>query len=137
MQRKISTQINVLACLTGSTWGLPLHEDRQVYQMVVLLSIVYACNAWHNPTISEKPRGLATKMETIQYCCLCLILGGFRATPVHALETLSNVASLDLILTAQVARYRQSLENSNVKSLIEQQSTQIHHDLINMRDWQP
>ena len=46
---KMAIQTNALTRLTGSTWGLPLLQARQVYTMVTRPAMTYAAHAWHQP----------------------------------------------------------------------------------------
>lgn len=111
----MASQINALAHLSGSTWGLPLRECHLVYTTVILPAMAYACHIWHQPTLPQEcPCGPGVKLELIQRQCLCIISGGFRATPIHALETNTNVPPLDLTLTVRTAAYRIATEASDL-----------------------
>lgn len=51
VEGKMITQENALHKLTGSTWGLPLIQARQVYIMVVRPAVTYSAGIWHNPAV--------------------------------------------------------------------------------------
>lgn len=54
---KLKTQTNALTKLTGSTWGIPMIQARQVYTMIIRPAMAYAAHAWHQP-VAERGKGL-------------------------------------------------------------------------------
>lgn len=127
---KMAFQINALARLSGSTWGLPLQECRLIYNTVILPAMAYACHIWHQPTLPQgHPCGPGVKLEPIHRQCLRIISGGFRATPMHALETNTNVPPLDLILTARTVAYRLAAEDSDLDVALQGHCLRAHLSL--------
>jgi hypothetical protein len=67
----------------------------------------------HQPT-SNKPKGLAAKLQKQQNQGLRTVLGAFKATPIRQLETESYVPPLDLWLNGRIARFQAKMEHSGI-----------------------
>src|SRR5438552_1597138 len=71
---KMKSQVNALAKTTGSTWGFPLLQARQVYTAVIQPALTYGAIAWHQPQTlaAQKPTsvGIAGKLAKQQNKCL-------------------------------------------------------------------
>jgi hypothetical protein len=119
-QEKMTTRINALTRLTGSTWGFPLIQARQVYNTIIRPAMTYGALAWHQPTTDSRrlTGGITPKLEIIQNKCLRVITGAFRATPIRSLETLTFTAPLDLYLSARIAVYRKKTKETGIEQLI-------------------
>lgn len=130
-QKKMGTQINAIACLSGSTWGLLLKECRLIYHMAILPAMAYACHIWHQPVVpGAVPKGIVNKLELIQCQCLRMVTGGFRATPTHILESHTNTPPLHLALTARTASYRAKAATSDIDEMLKTQCLWAHRSLF-------
>jgi Reverse transcriptase (RNA-dependent DNA polymerase)/Endonuclease-reverse transcriptase len=116
---RMTTQINALSRLTGSTWGLPLIQARQVYISMIRPALTYAALAWHQPEAKKgQQSSLTRKFQAIQNKCLRFITGGYKASSISSLETLAFIPPLDLYLTSRVAAYRERLYRSGIGEII-------------------
>jgi hypothetical protein len=127
---RMNTQTNALTKLTGSTWGIPMIQARQVYTMVIRPAMTYAAHTWHQPAV-ERGRGLAlsNRLQKIQNKCLRVVTGGFRATPIKSLETLAHVPPLDLYLTSRVVAYRKRAKANGTDDLIAKATARIRRTM--------
>jgi reverse transcriptase-like protein len=127
---KMATQKNALTRLTGSTWGIPMLQARQVYTMVIRPAIAHAAHAWHQPD-TDKGRGTTPtrRLQKVQNECLRVVTGGFKATPIKSLETLAHVPPLDLYLSSRVAIYRKKARDSGMDDLIRKKCNRIRSSL--------
>ena len=79
-------QLRALACLSASTWGLPLAQARMVYGMVIRPAMTHGAIAWHQPQSQDGlNRGLNGALAPFQNRCLRVITGAYRATPASTL----------------------------------------------------
>ena len=131
IKSRMTTYANALTRLTGSTWGFPLIQGRQVYNAIVRPAMTYGAIAWHQPTADGRKatRGITPKLEVIQNKCLRVISGAFRATPVRALETLTFTPPLDLALSARVAAYRERTRETGLEQLILKACSKVRRHL--------
>ena len=59
--------------------------------------MAYRAPVWHQPAkAGSKPKGLAVKLQAEQNKGLQAVLGAFKATPTHRLETEAYVLPIDL-----------------------------------------
>ena len=101
----METQMLALQHTTASTWGATMPKARQVYQAVIWPAIAYGAALWHQPTKTNKPKGLAAKLQKFQNQGLRIVLGAYKATAAHRLETEVFILLLDLWLDSRIARY--------------------------------
>jgi len=66
------------------------------------------------PTLVGKPKGLAARLQKQQNQGLRTVLGIYKATLVHMLETKLYIPLLDLWLNRQIARFQAQLEYSGI-----------------------
>ena len=127
---RMATQMNALTRLTGSTWGLPMLQARQVYTMVVRPAMAYAAHVWHQPAAERgQGLGLTRKLQKIQNKSLRIVTGGYKATPIQSLETLAHVPPLDLFLTSKVAAYRRRARDNGTDAIVARMCTRIRNTL--------
>jgi hypothetical protein len=100
-------------------------KARQIYQAIVRPSLAYGAALWHQPTNTNKPKGLAAKLQKHQNQGLRVVLGAFKATPTRQLETEAYVPPLDLWLNGRVARYQARIVRSGIAQLIDEACTAI------------
>lgn len=128
---KLKQQTNAITCLTGSTWGLPLIQAREVYTAVIRPVMSYASHIWHQPLPNRHHKDpLVDALSTIQNTCLRAVVGGFRATPIKTLELLAFIPPLDLYLTTHVAIYRQRAAQNGIDNLILSRCKAIRESLV-------
>jgi hypothetical protein len=60
---------------------------------------------------------------------LRVVTGGFKATPVQSLETLTHIPPLDLFLTSKVIAYRQRARDDGIDRLIGRACNRIKETL--------
>ena len=85
--------------MTASTWGATMPKARHIYQAIVHSALSYGVALWHQPTgNASKPKGLAAKLQKQQNQGLWTVLGAFKVTPIHQLETELYMPPLDLWL---------------------------------------
>jgi hypothetical protein len=117
--QRMDTQMLALQRTTASTWGATMLKARQIYQAIVRPSLAHGAALWHQPTRSNKPKGLAAKLQRHQNQGLRVVLGAFKATPTRQLETEAYVPPLDLWLNGRVARYQARIVRSGIAQLID------------------
>ena len=100
-------------------------KARLIYQAIVRPSLAYGAALWHQPTNTNKPKGLAAKLQKHQNQGLRAVLGAFKATPTRQLETEAYVPPLDLWLNGRVARYQARIVRSGIAQLIDNACTAI------------
>jgi len=123
--QRMNTQMLALQRTTASTWGATMPKARQIYQAIVRPSLAHGAAIWHQPTRTNKPRGLAAKLQRYQNQGLRVVLGAFKATPIRQLETEAYVPPLDLWLNGRVARYQARIARSGIAKLIDEACTAI------------
>jgi hypothetical protein len=135
IQEKMATRINALRRLTGSTWGFPLIQARQVYNSIIRPAMTYGALAWHQPTADSRrlTGGITPKLGIIQNKCLRIIAGAFRATPTRSLETLTFTPPLDLYLSARIVAYRKKTRETGIEQLILEACNKAHQYLARVR----
>lgn len=126
IEEKMITQENALTRLTGSTWGLPLSQGRQVYKMVIRPAAFYAAHVRYNPTNKEK--GLLPLLNGLQNRCIKKIYGSYKATPIKSMEVLTTTETLDLYLDSLVASYHQG-RSEEMTNLIDAKCAEIRRTL--------
>ena len=135
VQHKACTQIGALTRITASTWGASFLRARQVYSAVVRPAIAYGAGIWHMPAKlgTEKPQGLAAKLQPLQNKCLRVVAGAYRATPIRDLEVETHTPPLDLYLDSRLAAFRERLATSQVGKVIQTACETIRRRLKNKR----
>ena len=125
----MDTQMLALQCTTASTWGATMPKARQVYQAVVRSALSYRAAIWHR-LLTDKPKGLAARLQKQQNHRLRIVLGAYKATPIHMLETKSYMPLLDLWLNRQVARFQAWLERSGIAQKIREACSTIRTRIL-------
>src|SRR3989440_8933199 len=133
--QKMKSQINALSKTTGSTWGFPLIQARQVYTAVVRPALTYGAIAWHQPhqqpSLTLKPTrvGITAKLAKQQNTCLRLVTGAYKATPLSTVEAEAYIPPLDLHLDSVVSRALKRMKESGMARQIEAACTVIRRKL--------
>ena len=82
IQAKMTKQTLALTRLTASTWGATFAKARLLYSAVVRPAITYASSVWHVPgSVKEHRKGTEKVLATVQYRCLRVVSGAYKATP--------------------------------------------------------
>jgi hypothetical protein len=84
---------------------------------VIRSAVAYGAGVWHHPT-TQKVKGIARNLATIQSQCLRVVSSAYRATPVRFLEVETAMLPLDLYLNKWVADFEQRLERTGKGTLI-------------------
>ena len=135
VMQKMKSQINALSKTTGSTWGFPLIQARQVYTAVVRPALTYGAIAWHqphqqpSPTLKPTRVGITTKLAKQQNMCLRLVTGAYKATPLSTVEAEAYIPPLDLHLDSVVSRALKRMKESGMARQIEEACTVIRRKL--------
>src|SRR6266487_4112672 len=104
-------------------------KARQVYQAVVHSALSYGAAIWHRPS-TDKPKGLAARLQKQQNHGLRIVLGAYKATPIRMLETELYVPPLDLWLNRQVARFQAWLERLGIAQKIREACSTIRTRIL-------
>lgn len=87
IEKKMTKQTLALAKITTSTWGATFTKARHVYTAVVRPAMTYGSLVWHAPKeLKGLSKSAENRLAVVQNKCLRLISGGYKATPVQALE---------------------------------------------------
>jgi hypothetical protein len=85
-----------LSCIVTSTWGPSIRRARLLYTAVVRPSMMYAAPTWVSGAGTPAARSRLKPLNTIQNKCLRRITGGYKRTPIAALEREAGIPPLDL-----------------------------------------
>jgi hypothetical protein len=91
--------------------------------MAIRSAIAYGAGVWHRP--GNSPRGITTKLLTLQSQCLRRVGGAYKATPIRHLETETATPPLDLYLNKWVATMEERLQRNGMRTLIDQACSAI------------
>ncbi len=118
--------------LAGKTWGLTPKMTKWIYTAMVLPVVTYACLSWLNGAQTARNQQKLTKMQ--RRACM-LITSAYPGTPTAALEVLSGLLPMDLILTEEAILASTRLEKAGawtrVKTHIGPGRTRSHTDICN------
>jgi len=89
-----------LSRITASTWGPSMTRSRLLYTAVVRPAMLYGAQAWSTrPDGAPLSQSLIKDLQKVQNQCLRRITGGYKRTPIAALERETGVPPVDLYLT--------------------------------------
>lgn len=90
VEDRASTQLQAIAQLAGSTWGISVEQMRQLYLATVVPRITYAASCWYIPEgghgFGQQRKQAIRVINNIQKKATCYITGAFRTTAAAALE---------------------------------------------------
>jgi len=72
--------LNVVRCVSGTSWGSNKNILLTIYKAIILSLLDYCCFVYSNTAISN-----SKKLDTIQYKALLLATGGIKGTSLYAL----------------------------------------------------
>jgi len=72
--------LNVIRCVSGTSWGSNKSIIITIYKAIILSLFDYCCFAYSNAAVSN-----TKKLDTIQYKSLLLATGGLKGTSLNAL----------------------------------------------------
>jgi hypothetical protein len=96
--RKVQTDFEVVSCMYGIKWGLRPNMVHWLYIRVIRPSICHAALVWW-PTVMQKTTKI--QLGRIQRMACLVIIGTMKLTPTAAMEVLSNVTLLYLLIMAE------------------------------------
>lgn len=102
-------QTLALAKITTSTWGATFTKARHLYTAVVRPAMTYGSAVWHAAKELKKlSKSMENRLAVVLNKCLRLVSGGYKATPIRALEaeTICPPISSHLIQLQAKARFR-------------------------------
>ena len=73
----------------------------------------------------HKPKGITAKLATSQTGCLRVVVGAYKATPVHLLEAEVVTPPLDIYLNKRVADFEARLERTGLGALIRNTCSEV------------
>ena len=83
--------------ITTSTWGPSMRRSRLIYTAVVRPTMLYGAQVWALRENGEPAASsLLQPLKAVQNKCLKRITGGYKRTPIAALEREAQVPPLDL-----------------------------------------
>lgn len=95
IEKKMTKQTLALAKLTTSTWGATFARAQHIYTAVVRPAMTYGSAVWHAPKeLKKTSKSMENRLSVVQNKCLRLVLGGYKATPIQALEAEAFVSSM-------------------------------------------
>ena len=139
VRKKLATQSLALTRIAGSTWGSSLLRAREVYVKVIRPVIAYGAPAYHVPATTTatsavpRPSGIAKQLAVEQNRCLRVVTGGYRASPVRALEVEIHVPPIDLHLNKVLAQFEIRLQRSGMARQIASACAKVGRDLRRRR----
>ena len=103
--------------VTASTWCATFSKGKQVYTIVVHLTIIYGSTIQHLPKDTKIKRlEPAAKLFSLQNKCLKSITEAYKATNTKVLEAESGVIPLDIYLDQITLTSRDKFRcNNNIK----------------------
>lgn len=100
-----------LSRLTGSMWGVPLLQSRQIYTKMLKLMLTCAAPVWF-PFNSAVQRTTAVKRLTkVQATCLRLVCGAYKWTSTPLVERICHIPPIDIYHTCCAATYQSCLSS--------------------------
>ncbi|GBM10142.1 hypothetical protein AVEN_258746-1 [Araneus ventricosus] len=123
-------QYQHLCRIAGKTWGINKNIRKLLYKTVIERTLCHGAAAWgHNMTFR-----LQKKLDSIQRLFLLYITGAYRTTPTSALQVVTGLQPLHLLIQqeATYARVARARSSSNFFTVIfiptdyESKSSGIH-----------
>lgn len=112
---KCKRKINILRCLTGTTWGSSSKMLLIVYKALIRSLLDFGCEAY-----DSAPSSVKQPLDSIQYQSLRICAGALPLTSLEALQTELGEMPLDLrrqmladILRQKIAMHRDHPVNAN------------------------
>ena len=90
VQANTTRKLSIMKKLAGTTWGANSKILKRVYTGTVRPSLEYGNTAWATAAKSNTSR-----LDKVQNAGLRLITGGMKTTPIHKMQTLSNLQPLE------------------------------------------
>lgn len=115
--RKGTTSFEALSRIAASTWGPSMRRSRLIYSAVVRPALLYGAQIWGasdngQPIIDNRIQPL----RIIQNRCLRRITGGYKRTPIAALERETGIPPLDLYIDATAMQRAITIKNHRVEN---------------------
>jgi hypothetical protein len=106
--------------IVGSIWGLDLTKARLIYTATVRPTMLYGVSVWGSTGKADKGIQITRLKEIrkVQNNCLRKIMGGYRRTPVAALEREAGVQPVDIYAEEMILRRTQAVRNHDVEKRI-------------------
>ena len=106
MQDKLVRQSMALHRIATSTWGAMFNKARTVYTSIIRLAMTYGAPIWFSLIGKEATKpSLTRQLGTIQNCCLCIVLGAYKATPIPLLELETGIPPIQTYLSTTQVQY--------------------------------
>ena len=97
MARKGLAASDAIARLATSTWGPSQRNTRLLYTAAVRPILLYGSQEWSMRIAQQTlPKSRIKPLERVQNICLRRITGGYKRTPIAALEREAHVPPLDI-----------------------------------------
>jgi hypothetical protein len=127
-------QANAITRIATSTWGATFQKARLVYTAVVRPTLTYGAPIWFSPEGKDKTKlSLLRPLEVVQNCCLQMVSGAYRATPIQLLESETGILTLRDYLAMFQAQYQLQKTDTPVAELISSACEQIRNQLRGRR----
>lgn len=97
-------KLNILRCLTGTTWGSSSKSLLMVYRALIRSLIDYGCEAYDSASPSVKK-----PLDSIQYQALRICAGALPLTSLESLQVELGEMPLDLRRQMLAERFRQKI----------------------------
>jgi hypothetical protein len=134
-----SSLINLISIViyiipSGSTWGATFRSARQAYTAVTRSAIAYGAATWHTPSDNPAvPKGIASKLGTVQNKGLRAVAGTYRATPIRRVEVETFVPPIHIYLDSLVARAQERMKTTGAIELIHRMCQETREVLLRRR----
>jgi hypothetical protein len=97
--RKGNASFEALSRLSASTWGPSMRRSRLIYSAVVRPAMLYGSQVWGARDDGEPiAKSTLQPIQAIQNKCLRRVTGGYKRTPVAALEKETGVPPCDIYI---------------------------------------
>jgi hypothetical protein len=117
---------NALARLVASTWGPSLRRSRLLYTAIVRPALLYGSQVWGVRHDGEPAAN--TLLDTVrktQNQCLRRVTGGYKRTPIAALEKETGVLLVDLYIDTTALQRASTTRHHAVETEIESLLNQV------------
>ena len=108
---KCNKSLNVMRCVSSTTWGANKCILLTLYKSLILSQIDYCCFAYNDCS-----NYLLKKLDTVQYKSLLIVTGGMRGSALNAL--LSECGELPLQLRREkiIVKYLLKIKNNHLNA---------------------
>ena len=124
--QKSSRGLNIMRCLSGTTWGANKKALLILYKSLILSNFDYCCFTYMNASYSNVKR-----LDTVQYKSLLLATGGMKGTALYALiaecEEIPLSLRRDKILIKYLLKLHQNDINRASEVLVDKKFFQFEH----------